>query len=328
MLRIHTLILASAVLAGSIGLADEVVDLEDCPEVVQGTINSHLGGGAIKEIERTTDHGRVLYEVDVLTPGGVVEFDVTEDGTFLLEPDADDQDDPEDEADVVDAKALDEEARQSAARAGISLTPLADGVAMSPRITHPYLPLSFVRSTELMSEHERVLREVQDETRTIEGVECLVLAEKEYEDDDLAEISYNYFAQDRAGNVYYFGEEVDEYEDGKVVSHGGAWLVGRNAHEPCLFMAATLTDGLMYKAENVAPSPQEWDQIVTTGARIRTPSGGYEEVLVVQETDHPGRWQERKYYAKGVGLVSENEELNLVMVHAYARPGDRADAGR
>jgi uncharacterized membrane protein YkoI len=62
--------------------ADEAVSFEHCPAAVQDTISAHLNGGAIREIERTTDHGEVLYEVDVLASGRVVEFDVAEDGTF------------------------------------------------------------------------------------------------------------------------------------------------------------------------------------------------------------------------------------------------------
>jgi hypothetical protein len=323
--------------------ADDIVKLEDCPMPVRETIGAHLGGGTIKEIERTTDHGRVLYEVDVIVGDAIMEFDVAEDGTFLLEDDADDDDDGDDadedddaEGDDVDGDDGDEEegaewdeqARQSAARAGISLTPIADKVAFSSTITHPYLPLSTVRTTELVGDDERVMREVQPDTKLIGGVECLVLAEKEYEDGELTEISYNYFAQDAAGNIYYFGEDVDDYEDGKVVGHGGAWLVGRNAREPCLFMPADLTIGLMFKPENVAPNPQEWDRIDTTCASLRVKAGRYENVLVVAETDVPGRWQERKYYARGIGLISENQDLNLVKIHAYGAPRGHAELRR
>lgn len=74
--------------------SDEVVAFEDCPDGVQATITDHLDGGTITEIERTTDHGEVLFEVDVRTDDGVVEFDVAEDGTFRgYENDGDDDDD-------------------------------------------------------------------------------------------------------------------------------------------------------------------------------------------------------------------------------------------
>lgn len=71
---------------------DEAVALEDCPDAVQATIRAHMDGGTITELERTTDHGEVLYEVDVRTGKGVVEFDVAADGTFRGY-EADDDDD-------------------------------------------------------------------------------------------------------------------------------------------------------------------------------------------------------------------------------------------
>jgi hypothetical protein len=139
----------------------------------------------------------------------------------------------------------------------------------------------------------------------------LVLDEKEYEDGELAEISHNFFAEDPDGNVYYFGEDVDEYEDGKVVSHGGAWLVGKNAHEPCLFMPSALAVGFRFKRENSPPEAEEFDRIDALDATLRVPAGSYSAVLRVLEGDHDGQWKERKYYASGVGLISENEKLNL-----------------
>ena len=164
----------------------------------------------------------------------------------------------------------------------------------------------------LESDDEKVIREVLDTTKVVAGVECLVLAEKEYDDGELQEISFNYWAQDADGNVYYFGEDVDDYEDEQVVGHGGAWLVGRNAEEPCLFLPARLEVGLRYKPENSPPAAEEWAEIDTVEASMKVPAGAYEAVLVVKESDHPDRWEERKYYARGVGLISENRELNLV----------------
>lgn len=78
------------------GEGDEVVTLGECPPAVRETIVARAGDGVIREIERTTDHGEVLYEVDVATAGGIVEFDVAEDGAFRgYEGGDDDADDEE-----------------------------------------------------------------------------------------------------------------------------------------------------------------------------------------------------------------------------------------
>ena len=193
-------------------------------------------------------------------------------------------------------------------------SPLADGSRFSPMVSHPYLPLFTMRLTELRSSDERVVREVLDETRTIAGVECLVLIEREYQDGALAEISHNFFAQDPVGNVWYFGEDVDEYDNGQIVGHSGSWRVGRETGEPALFMPARPAVGLAFKPEDAPPVAEEWAQVESLDATLRVPAGLYAGVLVILETDRRGKWQERKYYARGVGLISENRELNLVAV--------------
>jgi hypothetical protein len=212
---------------------------------------------------------------------------------------------------------------------GPSLTPLEDGIAFSAEVTHPFYPLSTVRYAELRSEDEHVVREVQEKTKQVGGVECLVLAEKEYEDGELAEISYNYFAQDARGNVYYFGEDVDDYEDGEVVGHGGAWLVGRNAVEPCLFMPAELVVGFGFKPENSPPDAEEWDEIAALDAKLKVPAGEFEDVLVIKESNDldkwPDKWEEQKFYARGIGLISENRELNLTL---FKRAEPEPEEGR
>jgi uncharacterized membrane protein YkoI len=288
---------------------DEVVTIDQVPDAVRRTIESHLRGGTIREIERTTDHGRVLYEVDVRTKDGVVEFDVEADGTFAgYEDDGEEDEDRDGEEDDEDRAVV----RMGGEGDTHVPTPMRDRVAMSPVITHPYFPLSRTRYTELRSGDERVVREVLGLTKHVGGVECLVLAEKEYEDGELAEISYNYFAQDRAGNVYYFGEDVDDFEDGRVVGHGGAWLVGKNATEPCLFMPATLDVGFRFKRENSPPDAEEWDLVEAIDGKLVVGGTEHNGLLVIAESDSPDRWTERKYYARGIGLVSENNELNLV----------------
>ncbi len=193
-----------------------------------------------------------------------------------------------------------------------SLTPLQDHARFSSKITHPYLPLSTTRYAEFGSEDAKVVRAVLDETREVGGVQCLVLAEKEVEDGEVAEISYNFFAQDDQGNVWYFGEDVDDYEDGKIVSHGGSWKVGRNAKEPCLFLPARLEVGFRFKPENSPPDAEEFDEVAALDAELKVPAGSYKDVLVVHEGKKLGVIEERKYYARGVGLISENRKVNLL----------------
>jgi hypothetical protein len=181
----------------------------------------------------------------------------------------------------------------------------------SPRITHPFLPLSEVVYAELVAPKERVVREVLPQTREVSGVPCLVLVETEYHDGELAEISRNFFAQDASGAVWYFGEEVDEYQDGRICGHEGAWLAGSAGSKPCLFMPAQPAVGQRFEPEQSPPHAVEFDEVVALDEKLAVPFGEFAGVLVIREGDRPGHWLERKYYGRGVGLLSENGSVNL-----------------
>ncbi len=94
-------LISAGLISSSQGDGDEIVIFDRCPDAVQKTINAHLDGGTIKEIERTTDHGEVLYEVDVINTDSIVEFDIAADGTFRgYDNDTEDEADGDDEFDT------------------------------------------------------------------------------------------------------------------------------------------------------------------------------------------------------------------------------------
>lgn len=291
---------------------DTPIKFEDCPKAVQQTILAQLKDGKIKEIEKADENGAITYEVEAVINGEVVEFIVASDGKFIgFEEDENgskEGDEGEDSERVGSAVDL----RGGCGTGPIEVpTPIDDGVSFSVVINHPYFPLSSVRYAELESGNTKMVREVQEKTKKISGVECLVMTEKEYENGELIEVSYNYFAQDEDGNVYYFGEDVDDYKDGKVVGHGGAWLVGKNADEPCLFMPARPRVGQEFKPENSPPDAEEFDLVEILDEDLAVPAGEFKDVLVIAEGDTRGVWKERKFYARGVGLISENKKLSL-----------------
>lgn len=222
--------------------------------------------------------------------------------------------DPFDQTDVAPGEDLSAGARTTLARGTPSgPTPIADGtLVFSSRITHPYLPLSSVRYSELRSDSERIVRAVADQTGNVHGYDCLVLVEEEYDGGELGETMRRYLAQDNQGTVWCFGESVDEYDSGQVVSHGGSWLVGRDVAEPALYLPATPTVGLAFKPENAPPNAEVFAQVDALDAESTVPMGHFAGVLVVKEGLQPGQWTQRKYYAKGLGLISVNSSLNLV----------------
>jgi hypothetical protein len=156
-------------------------------------------------------------------------------------------------------------------------------------------------------------------------VRCRAMQETEFEDGELVEISVNWFAQSDDGTVWYFGETVDDYEDGEVVGHGGSWLVGGPAAgdpvetmtvaEPAVFMPGTPQKGDVFRPEDLPDGSVEVGTVRRLGRRVRTPAGRFRGCVEVGELHLPDRERETKWYAPGVGVVlarARGERLALV----------------
>jgi hypothetical protein len=149
-------------------------------------------------------------------------------------------------------------------------------------------------------------------------VECAILQETEFEGGSIAEISRNYFAQADDGGVYYFGEVVDNYEDGVVVDHGGSWLVGgpvgddppetATADAPALFMPADPQVGDTWKPEDLFPLVDETVELIAEDVTVKVPAGKLEGCIKVKETSQLSEGFEHKWYKAGLGFVKAKEK--------------------
>jgi hypothetical protein len=160
---------------------------------------------------------------------------------------------------------------------------------------------------------ERLTITVLPETKTVDGVETRVVEERETKAGKLVEISRNFLAIDRAtGDVYYFGEEVDFYKDGKVTSHEGAWLSGAGGARFGLAVPGKPAPGQRYYQEVAPKVAMDRAEIVSLAETVRTKAGEFRSCLKVEETTplEPGV-KEYKYYAPGIGLVQDGS-LKLV----------------
>ena len=154
---------------------------------------------------------------------------------------------------------------------------------------------------------------VLNETKEVNGTETRVVEERETSGGELAEVSRNFFAVcEETNSIFYFGEEVDEYENGRVVSHGGAWLAGEGENRPGIIMPGTILLGSRYYQEIAPKVAMDRAEIVNMGTTIQTPAGDFTDTLITQETTalEPNEL-ELKYYAAGIGLLQE-EDLKLV----------------
>jgi hypothetical protein len=153
---------------------------------------------------------------------------------------------------------------------------------------------------------------VLNETKKIGNVETRVVEENELVNGKTVEISRNFFAFCKeTGSVYYFGEEVDMYKDGKVVNHKGAWTaVGSN--KAGVAMPGLVLLGARYYQEIAPGIAMDRAEIISMNETKQTPAGNFINCLKIEETT-PLELKDKEYkiYAPGVGLI-QDEKLLLV----------------
>ena len=191
----------------------------------------------------------------------------------------------------------------------ISVCDPANG-PFSLAITNPWLPFSVGNQWILEGEEEgaalRLQITVLAETEEVAGVTTRVVEEREWEDDELIEVSRNFFVQAPDGTVCYYGEDVDIYEGGNIVSHNGAWRAG-DGNSPGIMMPADPQVGMRYKQE-VAPGVAEDEaEIIAIGEPFMVPAGTFENTLLTSETTplEPGAVSEKRY-AFDTGLIVDD----------------------
>jgi hypothetical protein len=208
-----------------------------------------------------------------------------------------------------------------------SPTPAAiDPAKFTSTVDNPYFPLvpGTVMIYEGHSEDAETRNEITvlTETRTVMGVECLVVRDVAYEDGELIEDTLDWFAQDSEGSVWYFGEESKDIEDGEVVDTHGSWEAGVDGALPGIIMPAEPVVGEPYFQEWAPGVAEDMGQIIRAGETVTVPAGTFADVLVTKDWNplEPDSAVEEKFYAPGIGLIkevaieNEDEELELVEI--------------
>jgi hypothetical protein len=218
----------------------------------------------------------------------------------------------------------------------ITLPALAGGAAAivvtslkfsHPRdINNPFLPLTVLKQDVLEGKEgakklriERTARPDRHKTFEIGGqtVDSLAVEDKEYEDGEIAEVAIDYFAQDDEGTVYYLGEEVDEYDKGKIVGHEGSWMFGKDTKTPGVLFPANPKVGDKFKSEDVNKDIHEEDEVISLSETVKTPAGTYRNCIKVKEV-LADRSIEYKFYARGVGVVREQPGDGDVLLKSHS----------
>jgi len=180
-------------------------------------------------------------------------------------------------------------------------------------ITNPWLPLSETPRVELRGTDDgadiRVVRTLLDRTEPFEvggeTVEAAVVEDRAVEDGELHEIALDYYAQADDGTVYYMGEDVDNYENGKVANHDGAFRYGEDTDALGVAMPANPMPGDEFSFEDVPGVGSERNTVATVGEPETFGGTTYEDALVVDGYVLPDEEEESKYYARDIGLIRE-----------------------
>jgi hypothetical protein len=183
------------------------------------------------------------------------------------------------------------------------------------RITNPYLPISKFHRCVLAGKDQdqrlRIVRTLSSRTEPFryrgQTVDAAVVHDRvtDLGAGQVIERTIDYFAQDDAGTVFYFGEDVNEYEHGKLVSHEGQWRLGRDTQEPGVLMPANPRVGDTFKSEDVPGITHETDHVVSERPTARVGGDVYRNVIKVRENAGPPPEVEYKTYSPGTGVITE-----------------------
>lgn len=182
-------------------------------------------------------------------------------------------------------------------------------------VTNPLFPLVPGSTSTFLAETdegiERIVVEVLSETRIVNGVVATVVRDRVYIDDELAEDTYDWYAQDSAGNVWYLGEDSKEIENGQVVGTEGSWEWGVDGALPGVIMWADPADhvGEDYRQEFYEDEAEDWGRVIATNRSVTVPFGSFTGCVETEDwnaLESGGR--ERKFYCPDVGLVLETAD--------------------
>ena len=156
-----------------------------------------------------------------------------------------------------------------------------------PKITNKYFTLepgskfTYMKKTTEGLERSEVV--VLRETKEIMGVTTIVVWDRVWLNDKLKEDTRDWYAQDRDGNVWYFGEAVGNYKDGKLVNYAGTWEAGIDGAKPGIIMPANPKVGFTYQQEDAKGKAEDMGTIIAVGERVTVPYGTLDDCVQTRD---------------------------------------------
>jgi hypothetical protein len=181
-----------------------------------------------------------------------------------------------------------------------------------PTIDNPYWPMTpgsrwVYRETDAQGARQRIVVTVTRRTKTVaSGVTARVVHDRATEDGQVVEDTFDWYAQDAKGNIWYVGEDTTEYEDGKPVSKEGSWEAGVDGARAGIVMLAHPRVGRRYREEHYPGHAMDGAKVLSRGEQVQVPFGHFRHVLLTKNFNPlEPKVLEYKWYARGVGPVLE-----------------------
>ena len=164
---------------------------------------------------------------------------------------------------------------------------------------------TFTYEGETEDGHEKNIVIVTNQTREILGVNATVVWDRVWLEDELIEETFDWFAQDKEGNVWYLGEDSKEYENGEVTTTEGSWEAGVDGAKPGINMEADPQIGDRYKQEYYVGHAEDQAEVVSLNETVTVPFGTFTNCLQTSDSTplEPTTGDEDKYYCTDVGGV-------------------------
>jgi hypothetical protein len=197
------------------------------------------------------------------------------------------------------------------------VNPLEIGKSVPPNPYHPLVPGSV---WIYQGPEERIRVEVTNETKEILGVTTIVVRDVVRDDEgERVEDTDDWIAQDNEGNVWYFGELSQSYEDGELVSLEGSWTAGVDGARPGILFKANPAVGDLYRQEFLPGEAEDLGKVLHLDGQATVPATRCNSACVVTADFSPLEpdARERKFYAPNVGLILELEEGERVELVRY-----------
>lgn len=207
----------------------------------------------------------------------------------------------------------------------LNYNPVINPENFADSVTNTYFPLSvgtiFKYQSQTEDGLENIVVTVLSETKIVAGVNCTVVRDIVSIDGQVIEDTYDWYAQDKDGNVWYMGENVSNYENGVLVDNDGSFEAGTNGAKPGIIMMANPVLELPYRQEYCFNIAEDWGKVIAKGVTVTTTFGTYQNCIKTADWNalEPDGAIEYKYYAPNVGLIKEeidgsSEYVDLISI--------------